>query len=204
MSKNSRGGALKKLLKDPLSNERFGKVGAAITIVLSAVADALFQATSFQALSKWVLQTVLGYSAVDAEAKVAEVVCKQSTPLWMQFLYGLLMTAFAMVFLLVAAKLRGRKLSVEGRNAGSFGLACSWLVVPALLMLVAAIVIQASLAAGTILSVAAALCCVFHILESCKVANVNGYVALALATVCFLLTAILLVRNHVVTLCSLL
>lgn len=196
--------SISRLFKDPMSDVQLGRAGCVAAIASAAVVDAWFQSASFRSLSSWVLQTVLGHSAEEAATTVADVVARQATPLWLKLVYGLLMVAFAMIFMVPTARLEARRADDKSAAIRPFSRVCSWLVFPTALMLVASLVIDASLALGLALAIAAALCCVAHMVRSCQRAHLNGYVTLILVTLCFTLTAVLLVRNHVVTLSGLL
>ena len=197
-------GTLARMLRDPMSEGWLRPPWAVATIAASSVVDAWFQRVSFFSLSVWLLEGMLGYSPADAQTSVAKAVAMQATPVWLQLLYGLLMTAFALAFLIPSAHLEERAAGCSRSATQRLGRASAWLVVPTLLMLVASLVMRTSLALGAALALAAAVCCAAILLRSCEKVRLNGHVAIALATTLLLLTAAMLVRNHIVTLGTLL
>lgn len=66
-------------------------------------------------------------------------------------------------------------------------------------MFIAALLMNVSLVAGVVLGIAAATSCVAIIMCCGKKSNINGYFLIALSTAFFLITVVMLTRNHLVT-----
>lgn len=182
-------------LKEPLSGGRLKLFPSFLVFGCSIFVNAYFQMTSFSALVQWFLKTS---REANAQQRLAEILGRSDTSIEIRIAFGLLMTAFVMVFLLLAAYWEE-----EDKNIGHlFERACSSMFVPVLLMLAAALLMNVSLIAGVIFGIAAAVGCVIVIVSSGKKANCNGYVLIATATAFLMITVVLLTRNHIVTMIS--
>lgn len=180
-------------LKEPLSNGRLKLIPSLLVLIASIFVNAYFQVTSFSALVQWFLKTS---GEANVQQRLAEILSRSDTPIGIRIAFGLLMTAFVMVFLLLAAYWEEKD-----KNIGHlFERACSSMFVPVLLMLAAALLMNVSLVVGVIFGIAAAINCMAIIVSTGKKAKCNGYILIGIATVFFLITVVLLTRNHVVTL----
>lgn len=179
-------------LKEPLCCGRLKLLPSLLVFVVSIFANAYFQVTSFSALVQWFLETS---GEANVQQRLAEILSQSDTPVGIRIAFGLLMTAFVMVFLLLAAYWEEKDKNI----IHLFERACSMMLVPVLLMLVAALLINASLTAGIFLGIAAAINCMAVIVSAAKKANVNEYLLIATATAFFLVIVVLLTRNHLIT-----
>ena len=179
-------------LKEPLSGGRLKLFPSLLVFGCSIFVNAYFQVTSFSALVQWFLKTS---GEANVQQRLAEILDRSDTPFRIRIAFGLLMTAFVMVFLLLAAYWEEKD-----KNIGHlFERACSSMLVPVLLMLAAALLMNVSLIAGVLFGISAAVSCVIVIVSSGKKANCNGCVLIATATAFFMITVVLLTRNHIVT-----
>lgn len=183
-------------LKEPLSSGRLKLIPSLLVLIASIFVNAYFQVTSFSALVRWFLKTS---GEVNVQQRVTEIIGQSNISIGVRIAFGLLMTAFVMVFLLLAAYWEEKDRNISHL----FEKACSSMLVPMLLMLAAALLMNISLVAGVILGSAAAVLCVSTLVSSGKKAELSGYVLMAVATVFLLLTAVMLTRNHFVTMLSL-
>lgn len=179
-------------LKNPLSDSRLKLFQSFFVFGCSILVNAYFQVNSFSALARWLL-TISG--AENVSEQLAEILSRTETPIGMRIAFGLLMTAFVMVFLLIAAYWE------EGRKhfGHLFERACSTMLVPMLLLLAASVLMNVSFTIGVLFGIAAAIGCVAVIVNSGKKANCNGYILITTATAFFMITVVLLTRNHIVT-----
>lgn len=184
-------------LKNPLSDGRLKPFQSILVFVCSILVNAYFQVTSFSALARWLL-TISG--AENVSEQLAEILSRTETPIGMRIVFGLLMTAFVMVFLLIAAYWE------EGRKHFGylFERAGSTMLVPILLLLVASVLMNVSFTIGVLFGIAAAIGCAAAIVNSGKKANCNGYILITTATAFFMITVVLLTRNHIVTMVAVL
>lgn len=179
-------------LKEPLSDGRLKLIPSLLVLIASIFVNAYFQVTSFSALVQWFLKTS---GEANMQQRLAEILSRSDTPIGIRIAFGLLMTAFVMVFLLLAAYWEEKD-----KNIGHlFERACSSMFVPVLLMLAAALLMNVSLVAGVIFGIAAAVNCMTVIVSAGKKAKCNGYILIGIATAFFLITVVLLTRNHIVT-----
>lgn len=179
-------------LKEPLSDGRLKLIPSLLVLIASIFVNAYFQVTSFSALVQWFLKTS---GEANVQQRLAEILSRSDTPIGIRIAFGLLMTAFVIVFLLLAAYWEEKD-----KNIGHlFERACSSMLVPLLLTLVAAMLMNVSLIAGVLLGVAAAVNCMAVIVSAGKKAKRNGYILIAIATAFFLITVVLLTRNHFIT-----
>lgn len=183
-------------LKEPLSSGRLKLIPSMLVLIASIFVNAYFQVTSFSALVQWFLKTS---GEVNVQQRVTEIIGQSNISIGVRIAFGLLMTMFVMVFLLLAAYWEEKDRNIRHL----FEKACSSMLVPVLLMLAAALLMNISLVAGVILGIAAAVLCVSTLVSSGKKAELSGYVLMAVATVFLLLTAVMLTRNHFVTMLSL-
>lgn len=183
-------------LKEPLYDGRLKLIPSLLVLIVSIFVNAYFQVTSFSALVQWFLKTS---GETNVQQRLAEILSQSDTPVGIRIAFGLLMTVFAMVFLLLAAYWEEKD-----KNIGRlFERACSSMLVPVLLVLVAALLMKVSLIAGILFGIAAAVNCMAVIVSAGKKTNYNEYILLATATAFFLITVVLLTRNHFVTIISL-
>lgn len=179
-------------LKEPLSGGRLKLIPSLLVLIASIFVNAYFQVTSFSAQVQWFLKTS---GEANVQQRLAEILSQSDTPVGIRIAFGLLMTAFVMVFLLLAAYWEEKD-----KNIGHlFERACSSMLVPVLLTLAAALLMNVSLVVGVIFGIAAAINCMAIIVSAGKKAKCNGYILIAIATAFFLITVVLLTRNHLVT-----
>lgn len=183
-------------LKEPLCCGRLKLLPSLLVFVFSIFVNAYFQVTSFSALVQWFLETS---GEANVQQRLAEILSQSDTPVGIRIAFGLLMTAFVMAFLLLAAYWEEKDKNIMHL----FERACSMMLVPVLLMLAAALLMKVSLAAGIFLGIAAAVNCMAVIVNAGKKDKLNGYVLFAIATAFFLITAVMLTRNHLVTMMNL-
>lgn len=179
-------------LKAPLSDGKLKLFPSLLVFCCSIFVNAYFQVTSFSALVRWFLKIT---GTENVPESLAEILARIDTPIGMRIAFGLLMTVFVMVFLLIAAYWE------EGRKhfGHLFERACSTMLAPMLLLLIAALLMNVSFALGVLFGIAAAIGCVAVIVNSGKKANCNGYILITTATAFFMITVVLLTRNHIVT-----
>lgn len=178
-------------LKEPLYGGRLKLVPAFIIFVASVFVNAYFQTTFFSALVLWLLEVS---GVTDVQQRLTEILSLSSTNIGVRIAFGLLMTVFVMLFLLLAAFWEEKEKNIEHL----FERACSTMLVPVLLMLIAALMMNVSLVAGIFLGIAAAADCVTVIVSAGKKTKMNGYILIAIVTFFFLITVVLLTRNHFV------
>lgn len=179
-------------LKEPLSDGRLKLIPSLLVLIASIFINAYFQVTSFSALVQWFLKTS---GEANVQQRLAEILSRSDTPVGIRIAFGLLMTAFVIVFLLLAAYWEEKD-----KNIGHlFERACSSMSVPVLLMLTAALLMNVSLIAGAFFGIAAAVNCMAVIVSAGKKANINEYLLIVTATAFFLITVVLLTRNHFIT-----
>lgn len=87
-------------LKEPLSDGRLKLIPSLLVLIASIFINAYFQVTSFSALVQWFLKTS---GEANVQQRLAEILSRSDTPVGIRIAFGLLMTAFVMVFLLLAA-----------------------------------------------------------------------------------------------------
>lgn len=179
-------------LKEPLSDGRLKLIPSLLVLIASIFINAYFQVTSFSALVQWFLKTS---GEANVQQRLAEILSRSDTPVGIRIAFGLLMTAFVMVFLLLAAYWEEKD-----KNIGHlFERACSSMSVPVLLMLTATLLMNVSLITGAFFGIAAAVNCMAVIVSAGKKANINEYLLIVTATAFFLITVVLLTRNHFIT-----
>lgn len=183
-------------LKDPLSAGRLKLFESVLVFVGSVFVNTCFQLTSFSAAVRWFLK----YSGEENVAeRLSEILSLNNTPVGLRIAFGLLMSLFAFVFLLIAAYW-----DEQSKNfAILFKRACSFMLAPTLLVLSATVIMNFSLTLGVLFGVAAAISCVASIVCSGRKANRNAFLIIAVATAFFMVTVVLLTRNHFVTMLSL-
>lgn len=171
-------------------------IPALLVFVASIFVNAYFQVTSFSALVLWLLES---FGATDAQQQLTEMLSRSTTTVGVKIAFGLFMTVFLMIFLLPAAYMEEK----EKNTKHLFERACSTMLVPVLLMLVAALLMNVSLIAGGIFGIVAVADCVAVIISAGKKATLNGHIIIAIVTAFFLITAVLLTRNHIITMIGL-
>ncbi|MGN0619714.1 MAG: hypothetical protein ACI4J7_11905, partial [Ruminiclostridium sp.] len=179
-------------LKEPLSRGRLKLIPSLFVLIASIFVNGYFQITSFSALVKWFLK-ISGEENV--QQRLAEILSLSDTSVGVRMAFGLLMTAFVMAFLLFAAYLEEK----DKKISHLFGRACATLLVPVLLVMAAALLMNVSLLPGVFLGIAAAANCIVVIVSAGRKAKYNGYILIAIATAFLLITVVLLTRNHLVT-----
>ena len=172
-------------LKEPLSGGRLKLIPSLLIFIVSVFVNAYFQVTSFSTLVSWILETS---KTADAAQLLEDILARSDTAIGVRIAFGLLMTVFAMAFLLIAAYWEEK----EKNAVHLFERACATMLVPELLMFV-------SLVAGVVLGIAAATSCVAIIMCCGKKSNINGYLLIALSSAFFMITVVMLTRNHLVT-----
>lgn len=151
-------------LKEPLSCGRLKLFPSLLVFVVSIFVNAYFQVTSFSALVQWFLKTS---GEANVQQRLTEILSQSDISVGIRIAFGLLMTAFVMVFLLLAAYWEEKD-----KNIGHlFERACSTMFVPVLLMLAAALLMNISLIAGILLGIAAAVNCMAVIVDAGKRQN---------------------------------
>lgn len=178
-------------LKEPLSGGRLKLIPSLLIFIVSVFVNAYFQVTSFSTLVSWILETS---KTADAAQLLEDILARSDTAIGVRIAFGLLMTVFAMAFLLIAAYWEEKENAVH-----LFERACATMLVPELLMFVAALLMNVSLVAGVVLGIAAATSCVAIIMCCGKKSNINGYLLIALSSAFFMITVVMLTRNHLVT-----
>lgn len=139
-------------LKEPLSSSKLKLVPSLFVLTASIFVNAYFQVTSFSALVQWFLKTS---GEANVQQRLAEILSQSDISVGVRIAFGLLMTAFVMVFLLLAAYLEEKD-----KNIGHlFERACSTMLMPVLLMLAAVLLMNVSLVVGVIFGIAAAVNC---------------------------------------------
>ena len=179
-------------LNEPLSGGRLKLIPSLLIFIVSVFVNAYFQVTSFSTLVSWILETS---KTADAAQLLEDILARSDTAIGVRIAFGLLMTVFAMAFLLIAAYWEEK----EKNAVHLFERACATMLVPELLMFVAALLMNVSLVAGVVLGIAAATSCVAIIMCCGKKSNINGYLLIALSSAFFMITVVMLTRNHLVT-----
>ncbi len=179
-------------LKSPLSSGRIKPISSLFVFCCSIFVNAYFQISSFSALVQWLLKI---YDEENAAEHLSEILVRTDIPIGMRLAFGLLMSVFVIIFLLIAAYLEE-----QSKNIGHlFERACSTMIVPMLLLFAAALLMNISLALGVLFGIAAAVSCIAVIISSGKRTDCNGYVLILISTAFFMITVVLLTRNHIVT-----
>ena len=130
-------------LKEPLSGGRLKLIPSLLIFIVSVFVNAYFQVTSFSALVSWILETS---KTADAAQLLEDILARSDTAIGVRIAFGLLMTVFAMVFLLIAAYWEEK----EKNTVHLFERACTTMLVPELLMFIAALLMNVSLVAGVV------------------------------------------------------
>lgn len=183
-------------LKLPLSDGRLKFTSALAVFFASVFVNAYFQVTSFSALAVWYLRA---FGEKEFQQQLNQILIGSERTIGVRVAFGLLMTIFVMIFLLLAAYWQEKEKGIKRL----FERACSALLVPVLLMLIAALLMNVSLAAGIFFSISAAADCMAVIISAGKRANVNEYLLITISTAFFMITVVLLTRNHFMTLSGL-
>lgn len=178
-------------LKEPLSGGELKLVPALLVFAATVFVNAYFQITSFSAMVSWTLKM---YGVTDTTQTLTEILAHSSIAIVVRIAFGLLMTVFVMAFLLSAAYWDNKDKNV----VHLFERACSTMLVPMLLMLVAALLMNVSLAVGVTFGIAAAVDCMAVIVTAGKKAKLNEHILIIIVTSFFLITVVLLTRNHFV------
>ncbi len=87
-------------LQEPISDGRLKLFPSLLVFCCSILVNAYFQVTSFSALAQWFLKIS---GAENVSGQLAEILTRTDTPIGMRIAFGLLMSVFVMVFLLIAA-----------------------------------------------------------------------------------------------------
>lgn len=87
-------------LKEPLSGGRLKLIPSLLIFIVSVFVNAYFQVTSFSTLVSWILETS---KTADAAQLLEDILARSDTAIGVRIAFGLLMTVFAMAFLLIAA-----------------------------------------------------------------------------------------------------
>ena len=119
-------------LKEPLSGGRLKLIPSLLIFIVSVFVNAYFQVTSFSTLVSWILETS---KTADAAHLLEDILARSDTAIGVRIAFGLLMTVFAMAFLLIAAYWEEK----EKNAVHLFERACATMLVPELLMFVAAL-----------------------------------------------------------------
>lgn len=177
------------IMKNPLAQEKMGPVAAICVLLGSIFVNAYFLKTSFSAMVAWVSQLI--GSAVPNGDPVTYV---------SRLPYGLLMTVFVLIFLIPALwmETRGEKhhfADIMERTAYA-------LMVPVVLLLVSALLMNVSLIAGAVFGLFAAVCVAGVMVSAGQTGGLNGWAICAWTTAFFLITVAMCARNHMVTMFS--
>jgi hypothetical protein len=184
-------------LKDPLSEGRLRPVLSTAFFIASIFVNAYFLMTSFSGLASWFMKTSGNALTMEAQQGISDIVNLTGNAFTSKLGFGLLMTVFAMLFLLAAAYLGSEK--QERETWYLFERACSTLLVPMLFMLASALLMNISFIAGVVFATLAVSACAAVIVEAGRKANLNGYLTVVLVTGFILITAVLCTNNHFVT-----
>ena len=179
-------------LKEPMSDGRLKSISALLVVVASIFINAYFQITSYSALVRWFLN-VSGEENV--EQCLTDILRQDDTSVGLRIAFGLLMTVFVMLLLFLAAYWEEQDKNI----CHLFERASSAMFVPVLFIFAAALLMNVSLTAGLIFGVAAAIECMAVVVNSGKKAKCNSYIMIAVATAFFMMTVVLLTRNHFIT-----
>lgn len=182
------------ILQNPLGGRRLGSGASVAAILVSVPVNAWFQKASFVGLVGWLERTAAGSLTESTAERLAEAQAGMAFSLASRLPYGLLMTAFVLAFLLPACKVGHGRTWREG-----FECACGALPVPVALLAVASPCMETSLAVGMAFAVAALAACVATIVLETRGGGWNGWLTVAWVTGFVLITAVMLTRNHVVT-----
>lgn len=184
------------ILRTPYAQVRL-KLLPSIAVLLASVAvNAYVQITSFSAETIWLLET---FEDPEAKAHLVRILALNTASPALRAAYGLLMTVFVLIFMLPAAAWYEEKpspLTVMERAA-------SMLLVPVILTLIAALTFQFSFSAGAVIAMLAVVYCMAMIAEAGRRRKKNGYLVIAMMTLFLLITALMLFRNHLVTMAGL-
>lgn len=175
-----------------MANGRLKLLPSLLVFVVSIFVNAYFQITSFFAFVQWFLKTS---SESNVHQQLAEILSRSDIPVGIRIAFGLLMTVFVMFFLLLAAYWNEKDKNIMHL----FEQACSTMLIPMFLMSIAALLMNFSIVIGIVFGISASVSCMTVIIVSGKKANLNEPVLITIATAFFLITVVLLTRNHFVT-----
>lgn len=184
------------LFKNPFHDARLSLLPSILVLLCSVAVNTFVQITSFSAETSWLLQT---FRDPEAQAHLAQILALNTTSPALKAAYGLLMTAFVLIFILPAARWYEEKLTVSV----VLERAATMLFVPVILTFIATLIFNASFIAGVIIAMFAVVYCMAEIQEAGRRRGKNGHLLIVLEALFLLITALMLLRNHLLTLAGL-
>jgi hypothetical protein len=188
---------LKEILKNPYSEAHLPLLPSILVILCSIAVNAYVQITSFPSMTFWLLRI---FGDAEAEAHLTQILALNSASPAVRAAYGLLMTVFVMIFILPAACWYEEKPTLKK----VIERAAAMILVPVLLILIAALTFKVSFTAGVVIALLAAVYEMAMIAEAGRRRKKNGYLIILMMTLFLLITTMMLLRNHLVTLSGLL
>ncbi|MGI6052424.1 MAG: hypothetical protein ACOYA9_08065 [Bilifractor sp.] len=184
---------LEQILKNPYSEAHLPLLPSILVILCSIAVNAYVQITSFSSMTLWLLRI---FCDTEAGAHLTQILALNSASPAVRAAYGLLMTAFVMIFILPAACWYEEKPT----PAKVIERAAAMILIPVILTLTAALTFKVSFIAGVIIALLACVYCMALIAEAGRKGKKNGYLIIIMMTLFLLITAMMLLRNHLVTL----
>lgn len=184
-------------LKEPLSDGRLKPIPSIAVLIGSVFVNAFFLRISFSGIASWFLKISDGAMTIEAQQKIAEAVSLSNGAFVSKLAFGLLLTAFAMIFLLIAAYLDSK--GQEKKLKFLLERACSTLLMPMLFLLASALLMNLSFTAGIVFAILAVSDGAAVIVKAGRNAKLNGYIIIATTAAFILITLVLCTRNHFIT-----
>lgn len=181
------------ILKNPCTQAHLPLLPSLLIILGSIPVNAYVQITSFSAMTAWLLKM---FGDADAEVHLTRILAMNSASPALRMAYGLLMTVFVMLFIVPAACWLEEKPTLTK----VIERAAAMMLVPVILVLLAALIFKVSFTAGAITALLAAVCAMALIAEAGRRKKKNLWLIILMMTLFLLLTAMMLLRNHLVTL----
>lgn len=186
-----------KLIKDPLTEGKLNLIASLAVFISSIFIHAYFINVSLAGLSRWFLNLTEDALTVAAQNSIISMTNVTSDAFISKIPFGLLMTAFVMVFLMLAAFLESDLYGKTIRDV--FERACKIMLVPLVFLFVSALLMNVSFLAGIVLAMMAVSISGATLLKAGIHAKVNGYIITLIVTAFLLITVVMLTRNHFVT-----
>lgn len=187
----------RKLIKEPSADGKLNLIASLSVFISSIFIHAYFINVSLAGISGWFLNLTGDALTVETQNNIINMTYVTSDAFISKIPFGLVMTAFVMIFLLLAAflerDLNGKKMK------DVFGRACKLMFVPLVLIFISAIFMKESILAGIIFAMMAVSISAVSLVNAGIHAKINGYIISIIVTSFLLITATMLTRNHFVT-----
>ena len=184
---------LKEILKNPCSEAHLPLLPSVLVILCSIPVNAWVQVTSFSSMTAWLLRI---FGDTEAEAHLTQILALNNASPAVRAAYGLLMTVFVMIFILPAACRYEEKPTLKK----VIERAAAMILVPVILVFIAALTFRVSFTAGVSIALLAAVYDTAMIAEAGRRRGGNGYLIVLMMTLFLLITVMMLLRNHLAAL----